>query len=203
MIRSDITLSASVATALGTETGRHLHSETFDNTYLTGNGSVGRLYMCGSSSNSTPTIQRIGFSNSGGPFALPVGTMNSAVDAATIAVATASAAPVTELFNANASAATQDQIFFGVQTLGVGTNCGGGGCVMSINVTATPATLTIANAIAEVNGPSGIVVDNDANTTIFPQASSLYFSNQGTARLPFLAEQRRVRAARSRLPRPA
>jgi len=46
--------------------------------------------------------------------------MNAVVDAATLAVATASAecTPVTELFNTNASAATQDQIFFGVQSLG-------------------------------------------------------------------------------------
>src|SRR5580692_170987 len=183
VVQSDITLSTSVAAALGTGTGHHLHSGAFDNVYLTGNGSVGRLYICGSSSNSTPTIQRIGFTNSGGPFANPVGTMNSAVDTAILAVATASAecSPVTELFNANAPRATQDQIFFGVQALGKGTNCRGGGCVMSINVTGIPSTLAFANSIAEVNGPSGIIVDNDANTMTFPQASSLYFSNQGNS----------------------
>jgi hypothetical protein len=192
VVQSDVTLSTSVAAALGTGTGHHLHAGAFDNSYLTGNGSVGRLYMCGSSGNSTPTIQRIGFTNSGrvpaSPFANPVGTMNTAVDTAKLAVATNSAecAPVTELFNANAAAATQDQIFFGVQTLGNGTNCGGGGCVMSINVTNIPATLAIAHSIAEINGPSGIIVDNVANTTTFPQASSLYFSSQGnsTAGLP-------------------
>jgi hypothetical protein len=109
--------------------------------------------------------------------------MNPAVGAATLAVATNSAecSPVTELFNANAPTATQDQIFFGVQNLGKGTNCGGGGCVMSINVTGIPSTLSIANSIAEINGPSGIIVDNDANTTTFPQASSIYFSNQGNS----------------------
>ena len=48
--------------------------------------------------------------------------MNTAVDAVTLTVATGSAecAPVTEFFNANAPAASQDQIFFGVQTLGSG-----------------------------------------------------------------------------------
>jgi hypothetical protein len=187
VIQSDVTLSASVTATLGSGTNHHIHSGAFDNTYLAGDGSVGRLYMCGSSASSTPTIQRIGFTNSGrvppSPFANPVGTMNSAVDTVKLAVATASAecAPVTELFNANAPAAAQDQIFFGVQTLGSGTNCGSGGCVMSINVTNTPGTLTIANSIAEINGPSGITVDNDANTTTFPQASSLYFSNQGNS----------------------
>ena len=52
---------------------------------------------------------------------------------------------------------------------------------MSINVTGTPGTLTIANSIAEINGPSGIIVDNDANTLTFPQSSSLYFSSRGNS----------------------
>jgi hypothetical protein len=50
---------------------------------------------------------------------------------------------------------------------------------LSVNVTSTPVTLSIANSIAEINGPSGIIVDGDANTVMFPQASSLYFSTQG------------------------
>ena len=89
---------------------------------------------------------------------------------------------MTEFFNPNAPPATQDQIFFGVYNLGSGTNCGGGsGCVMSINVTGTPSTLSIANSIPEINGPSGIIVDGDADTMTYPQASSLYFSNQGNS----------------------
>jgi hypothetical protein len=187
VIQSDVTLSASVTASLGAGTGHHIHSGDFDNTYLTGNGSVGSLYMCGSSNTSAPTIQRIGFTNSGrvpaSPFTNPIGTMNSAVDAATLTVATGSAecAPVTELYNANAPAASRDQIFFGVQNLGSGTNCGGGGCAMSVNVTGTPGTLAIASSIAETNGPSGIIVDNDADTTSIPQSSSVYFSSQGNS----------------------
>jgi hypothetical protein len=109
--------------------------------------------------------------------------MNAAVDTVTLAVTTGSAesSPVTELFNSNAPAASQDQIFLGVQTLGSGTNCASGCCVMSINVTSSPATLAIAHSIAEVGGPSGITVDNIANTTTFAQVSSLYFSNQGNS----------------------
>jgi hypothetical protein len=187
VIQSDVTLSASVTVSLGAGTGHHLHSGAFDNTYITGNGSVGSLYMCGSSATSAPTIQRIGFTNSGrvppSPFTNQTGTMNAAVDAATLTVATGSAecAPLTELYNVNAPAASKDQIFFGVQTLGSGTNCGGAGCVMAVNVTATPASLAIANSIREINGPSGIIVDNDANTATYSQASSLYFSNQGNS----------------------
>jgi hypothetical protein len=188
VIQSDVTLSTSVTASLGTGTGKHIHAGAFDNTYLTGNGGTGSLYICGASpSSSTPFLQRIGFTNSGrspaSPFANPVGTMNAAVDGVTLKVASASTecAPITELFNPNAPAATQDQIFFGVQSLGIPTNCGGGGCVLSVNVTNTPGTLAIANSSAEINGPSGIIVDGDANTTLFPQASSLYFSPQGNS----------------------
>jgi hypothetical protein len=190
MVQSDITLSASVAANIGAGTGNHIHAGSFDNAYLTGNGSAGRLYVCGSSGNSTPTIQRIGFTNSGrspvSPFPNTVGTMNAAVDGVTVTVGTngsAECSPVTEFFNANAPLGTQDQIFFGVQSLGRGGNCGvtiGIGCVMSINLSG-PGPLAIANSIAEIGGPSGIVIDNDANTTTFPQSSSLYFSNQGNS----------------------
>jgi hypothetical protein len=188
VVQSDITLSASVSVNVGAG-GHHLHSGAFDNSYLTGNGSAGSLYVCGESSTSIPTMQRIGFTNSGrvppSPFANTVGTMNAAVDVGvTLAVASANTTecyPVTELFNANALIGSRDQIFFGVQSLGIGTNCGGGGCVMSINVTNRPGTLAIANSIAEIGGPSGIIVDNDANTTTFPQSSSLYFSSQGNS----------------------
>jgi hypothetical protein len=112
--------------------------------------------------------------------------MNAAVDGVTVTVGTngsAECSPVTEFFNANAPIGTQDQIFFGVQSLGRGGNCGvtvGIGCVMSINLSG-PGPLAIANSIAEIGGPSGIVIDNDANTTTFPQSSSLYFSNQGNS----------------------
>jgi hypothetical protein len=170
--------------------GHHLHSGAFDNGYLTGNGSAGRLYMCGSSATNLPTIQRIGFSNSGrmplSPFANPVGTMNPAVDvgvALQVASTAEECAPLTEFFNPNATT-NQDQIFFGMQASGSGANCAGAGCVMSINVTGIPATISILSSIAEVGGPSGIIVDNDANTTPVtgaPQASSLYFSNQGNS----------------------
>jgi hypothetical protein len=180
VVQSDVTLGAKVFAPTGLKgIQRHMHAGAFDNTYLSGSGNTGRLYFCGSSAGSTPTIQRIGFNNTATTFTNKTGTMNTAVDAATVQVASASAecAPVTEFFNTNATA-NQDQIFFGVQTSGSGANCGGGGCVMSINVTTIPGTLTIQSSIAEAGGPSGIIIDNNANATTDPQTSSLYFSNQ-------------------------
>jgi hypothetical protein len=78
-----------------------------------------------------------------------------------------------------------DQIFFGVASNGAGGACSATvGCVMAVNITGTPGALTINSSIAEIMGPSGIIVDNNANTALlggFPQASSLYFSNQGNS----------------------
>jgi hypothetical protein len=191
VIQSDTTLSTSVNATLGTKgLNHHLHVGAFDNAYLTGNGSAGRLYACASSATSLPTLQRIGFTNSGrtpaSPFANPIGTMNGAIDTTpTLQVASMAVecAPLTEFFNTNAPAATQDQIFFGVTDHGVGAACSATvGCVMTVNITGNPATLTVASSIAEIGGPSGIIVDNNASTTPVtgtPQSSSLYFSNQG------------------------
>jgi hypothetical protein len=190
VVQSDTTLSAKVAAFTGSKLiQRHMHAGTFDNTYLSGTGSTGHLYLCGSSATSLPTLQRIGFNNTATTFANKTGTMDTAVDTTPqlqIASAAIDCSPLTEFFNTNA-AANQDQIFFGVATNGAGAACSATvGCVMAVNITGTPGSLTILSSIAEIGGPSGIIVDNNANTTTFKQASSLYFSNQGnsTAALP-------------------
>jgi hypothetical protein len=165
-----------------------MHAGAFDNAYLTGTGNAGRLYVCGSSSatmNAPPVLQRIGLNNTATTFANKTGTMNTTVDAATLQVASApvDCGPLTEFFNTNA-ATNQDQLFFGVASNGAGAACATTGCVMAVNITGIPGTLSINASIAEVNGPSGIIVDNNANTTPvtgFSQASSLYFSNQGNS----------------------
>ena len=131
---------------------------------------------------------RIGFSNAAGTFPNATGTMNATVDATpTLQVISSLGAvdcgPLTEFFNSNAAAASQDQLFFGVAGDSTSATCiaAGVGCVMSVNITNIPAALTIGSSIPEIMGASGIVVDNNANTTSFPQASSLYFSNQGNS----------------------
>jgi hypothetical protein len=187
IVQSDTTLSAKVVAFTGSKSiQRHMHSGAFDNAYLTGTGNTGRLYACGSSAattNAPPVLQRVGFNNTATTFANKTGTMNTTVDAATLQVASApiDCGPLTEFFNANAPAASQDQLFFGVASGGIGAACLTTGCVMSVNITNIPAALVVGSSIAEVFGPSGIIVDNAANTTTFSQASSLYFSNQGNS----------------------
>ena len=193
VVQSDTALSAKVATTTGSKLNqRHMHAGAFDNTYLSGTGNTGRLYLCGGSATGQPTLMRIGFNNTAATFPNATGTMNTTVDASpTLQVVSTLGAvdcgPLTEFFNTNAAAASQDQIFFSVAANGAGAACSATvGCVMSVNITSTPATLTIGSSISEIVGTSGIIVDNNANTTTFPQASSLYFSNQGnsTAAVP-------------------
>jgi hypothetical protein len=185
VVQSDTTLSAQIAAFTGSKLiQRHMHAGAFDNTYLGGTGNAGHLYLCGSSVSSLPTLQRIGFNNAAGTFGNKTGTMNTAVDTTPqlqIASAAVDCSPLTEFFNTNA-ATNQDQLFFGVASDGAGAACSGTvGCVMAVTITGTPATLSVRSSIAEVSGPSGIIVDNNANTTTFGQASSLYFSNQGNS----------------------
>jgi hypothetical protein len=54
---------------------------------------------------------------------------------------------------------------------------------MSVNVTNTGDLddCEFDCSIAEIGGPSGIIVDGFANITTCPQASSLYFSDQGNS----------------------
>ena len=186
VVQSDTALSAKVPTLAGSKLNqRHMHVGAFDNTYLSGTGNTGRLYVCGGSATGQPTLMRVGFNNTATTFANKTGTMDTTVDATpTLQVVSSLNAvdcgPLTEFFNANAPAASQDQLFFGVAGDSTSATCiaAGVGCVMSVNITTVPAALTIGSSIPEIMGPSGIIVDNNSTSA---QASSLYFSNQGNS----------------------
>ena len=186
VVQSDTALSGKVPTLAGSKLNqRHMHVGAFDNTYLSGTGNTGRLYLCGGSATGQPTLMRVGFNNSAATFPNKTGTMDTTVDASpTLEVVSSLNAvdcgPLTEFFNANAPAASQDQLFFGVAGDSVSPTCvtAGVGCVMSVNITSTPGTLAIASSIPEIMGASGIIVDNNSTSA---QTSSLYFSNQGNS----------------------
>jgi hypothetical protein len=186
VVQSDTALSANVPTLTGSKLNqRHMHVGAFDNAYLTGTGSAGRLYVCGASATGLPTLMRVGFNNTATAFPNATGTMNTTVDATpTLQVVSTVGAvdcgPLTEFFNANAAAASQDQLFFGVAGDSTSAICiaAGVGCVMSVNITNTPVALIIGSSIPEIMGASGIIVDNNSTSA---QASSLYFSNQGNS----------------------
>ncbi|HEY2821582.1 MAG TPA: hypothetical protein VGJ06_11125 [Candidatus Acidoferrum sp.] len=186
VVQSDTALSAKVPTLAGSKLNqRHMHAGAFDNTYLGGTGNTGRLYVCGGSATGQPTLMRVGFNNTAPTFPNATGTMNTTVDATpTLQVVSSlnnvDCGPLTEFFNSNAAAASQDQLFFGVAGDSTSATCiaAGVGCVMSVNITNIPAALTMGSSIPEIMGPSGIIVDNNSTSA---QASSLYFSNQGNS----------------------
>jgi hypothetical protein len=186
VVQSDTALSTKVFATTGSKLNqRHMHVGAFDNTYLAGTGNTGRLYVCGGSATGQPTLMRVGFNNTATTFANTTGTMNTTVDATpTLTVVSTltnvDCGPLTEFFNSNAAAASQDQLFFGVAGDSTSAICiaAGVGCVMSVNITNIPATLSIGSSIPEIMGSSGIIVDNNSTSA---QASSLYFSNQGNS----------------------
>jgi hypothetical protein len=77
-------------------------------------------------------------------------------------------APIGEFFN---SASGNDILFVDL----LRNNSRGFNNIYSFNISAG-FTTTIANSALEGQGSSGMVFDNAASTTTFPQASSLYFN---------------------------
>jgi hypothetical protein len=112
----------------------------------------------------------------------------------------AACSPVTEFFNPNGAGAgvARDWIFFSIGNFANsvppipvgGCRTNGAGCVISVDVTDPlaawpPASVTNTAPVPgrPAGSTSGIVVDNQADTTVgvFPQASSLYFTLAGNS----------------------
>lgn len=170
IVQTDTALGNVVRVNVGQQdAARPLHNGAFDNNYLN-NVSTGFYYVCGKAAgNRNPTLYRIGFNASG--------VMNSAPDATTLRLARAPAecSPITQIFNTGAIP-QKDWLFVSVST-----RCGNipvlpGGCAMSYDITSGMPTVLFA-AVTERNGTSGIIIDN---VSVSPQASSIYFTNEGT-----------------------
>jgi hypothetical protein len=150
---------------------RALHNGAFDNNYLN-SVSTGFYWVCGKASNATldPTLYRIGFN--------AAGVMNAAADAATLRLARAAGqcSPITEFFNTG-STPNKDWLFVSVSTSCGNTPLFPGGCMMSYDITSGAMPTVQTAAVAELNGTSGMIVDN---VSAAAQASSIYFTNQGT-----------------------
>ena len=162
-----------------------LHNGWFDDTYIntdtTANVS-GFYYVCGRmtvGANIVPALYRIGFNSSG--------VMNSSPDPLALQLARlqAQCSPVSQFFNPTAG---KQWLFVSVSTRCGSTvppGIGNSGCVMAFDTTSntmpTSAVCNTAggpNCVRENNGTSGIIIDNASAT---PQASSIYFTNEGNA----------------------
>jgi hypothetical protein len=138
----------------------------FDNAYIN-NPASGHMLICGTAPASTiPTLYSVSFD---GAAHMTTVSQLSAVST----VATARCGPITEFYNVNAAGGPTDSFFFGVSarcTAGTGVT---NGCVMARQTTAG-VTTTIATFSRA--GASGIIPDNNSAQ---PNASSIYFTNQG------------------------
>lgn len=153
--------------------GISIHVGDFDNTYFSTPAS-GFYYVCGPDSTGHETdLYRVGFTNTSGTIAL--GTVNGTPFRLTTTNETANCSPITEIFN---TASSTDWLFLAVDNHGVTTTCNNQSCVMSFALGSSMVTGANASYIGpgNLNGTTGFIVDNVANTTSFPQASSIYFA---------------------------
>jgi len=103
-----------------------LYDGAFDNTYFNSASGTGNLYVCGNTGGN-PTVYQAPITASG------FGTVHAGP---ALASATTTCAPITEVYNVNASGGPFDWIFTSVQASGSITGCSSSACVMSFVVTA-------------------------------------------------------------------
>jgi len=158
----------------GGHTRVNLYQPALDNDYYNSNFSTAQIHLCGTgAADTTPWQYAFGFT---APVAQPImNTTASVAQALPTNPANSTAARCTgwtEFFNPNIGAGPGTDFFF----FGLSPDCNAtgaaGGCVEEIGINGATTT-TITNTIN--GGPTGIVVDNYANSATYPQASSIYF----------------------------
>lgn len=111
------------ASATGSATGNPLFEPGIDYSYLTSGNATGTFYVCGATG-AAPVL-----------YQLPVtaGAPGTAVAIATLAAAAnhRECSPVTDIYNANASAGPAETVFFSIINNGRPLACAAGGCAMS------------------------------------------------------------------------
>jgi hypothetical protein len=179
LVQAKVDFSSTVSVAIGKGNQCNLHSPTPNNAYfnsITSSGAMmyiggvsgGTVTACNAATNSGATVALYGltFSTSTGVIKSPASN--------TLALGGGPGyefAPMTEFFNATTG---NDWLFYSaIQSA-------------QTNVASSEITTgfpTAFNAVTEGIGTSGIIVDNEASTTTFPQAASIYFNalHQNTA----------------------
>ena len=156
--------------SVGTTTGGvDLHTGAFDNDYWSATPSSGHLFVCGTGpSDTTPYHYWIGFTSYPVMNSTPTGSLQRYTTAGL------PCAPAAEIYNPNinlgGTAGDHDLLIGGL----VGANGNGWIITNDISSGAVPAGL---NTVNYPGGISGVTVDN---TSTSAQASSVYFSTQGS-----------------------
>jgi len=147
------------------------HIGAFDNTYYSTPAS-GYYYVCAPDSTGNLTdLYRVSFTNTAGTVAL--GSTNGTP--LQIASGHPNCSGLTEIYNTSAST---DWLFLSVDNQGITATCGGQSCVMSFTLGSSMVSAVNASYAGtnQLQGTGGTIVDNVANTTTYPQASSIYFT---------------------------
>jgi hypothetical protein len=175
LVQAKADFSSSVAVPIGNGNQCNLHSPAFSNTYFTNATPAGaQIYIGGATGTVGPctaqgatggaavlygtTLGALGVLSSGAP-------ANSLVSGNPVA---SEYAPLGEFFN---SATGDDLLLVGL----LRNNTHTFNNIYSFDI-ASGFTTTVQDSVTEGLGTSGMVFDNAASTTTFPQASSLYFN---------------------------
>jgi hypothetical protein len=154
------------------------HSGAFDNTYYSTPGS-GYYYLCAPAADGTETdLYRVSFSSTGGTVAL--GSKNGTPLKLTTTGTSGNCSPLTEFYNPNNSP-VHDWLYLSLDNHA--TACASGSCVLAFTLAAAMVGGAhnfygqgVSGEIQNMNGTGGMIVDNDANTTTYPQTSNIYFT---------------------------
>ncbi|MGA8539187.1 MAG: hypothetical protein WB566_06780, partial [Terriglobales bacterium] len=154
------------------------HTGAFDNTYYSTPGS-GYYYFCAPATDGIETgLYRVSFTNTGGTIAL--GSKNGNPVKLSTTGTLGNCSPMTEFYNPN-NAPVHDWLYLSIDNHAVA--CTGGSCVLAFTLAAAMVGGAhnfygqgVSGEIQNMNGTSGMIVDNDANTMTYPQASNIYFS---------------------------
>jgi hypothetical protein len=169
MSRAPIGLGSSGGTVL------NLYDPTLSNDYIN-DPSTGVIRLCGTGlADTTPWQYAFGFTVLG---TQPILDGSPSFSQQLLPSTAARCTGWTEFFNPNVGVSGTDFFFFGLTQDCTGTGTGqAGGCVAETTGNTAATTVTVNG------GPSGIIVDNYANPTNYPEASSIYLTseNGGTA----------------------
>ncbi|MFZ0319362.1 MAG: hypothetical protein WAL56_09560 [Candidatus Sulfotelmatobacter sp.] len=101
-----------------------LYIGSFDSAYQKSTAATGNLYVCGNTG-STPILYQVPIVAG----VLPASGVS--ITLLTSTLKTPPCSPVTDIYNANASGGATEKLFVSVQSNGLNTGCGGGGCLFN------------------------------------------------------------------------
>jgi len=171
--QTDTSLGVFRSATLAGQANMSYHTGDFDNTYYSTPAS-GYYYVCGPDSTGKMTdLYRVSFTNTSGTIAL--GSTNGTPFQLTTTSKSGNCSPITEIYN---TATSTDGLFLSVDNQGVTPTCNSQSCVMSFILGSSMVSAVNASyaGSGSLTGTSGFIVDNVANTTTYPQASSIYFA---------------------------